>query len=202
MVAVDSDIRATKHELRQLALKRRAATTRSQLAQRDRQIFKRLMALPPCVAPRAIFCFISVGHEPDTRALLETFKARGIAISVPKIITRHAMHAVPFPGWAALVLGPLGIPAPIASGAFDAPIDIVIVPGLAFSGAGYRLGYGAGFYDRWLAQHPQPLRIGICGEAELVADLPTEPHDLAVDIVVTDGRICVPPQSRYRGPAA
>ena len=202
MVALESDIRATKHELRQLALKRRAATTRSQLARRDQQIFARLLALPPCAAPRAIFCFISVGHEPDTRALLETFKARGIAISVPKIITRHAMHAVPFPGWAALVLGPLGIPAPIASGAFDAPIDVVIVPGLAFSRAGYRLGYGAGFYDRWLAEHPQPLRIGLCGEAELVADLPTEPHDIPVDVVVTDSRVRVPPQSRYRGPAA
>lgn len=202
MVALESDVRAIKHELRQALLAQRAAAARPQLARRDQQIFTRLMALPPCAAPRAIFCFISVGHEPDTRHLIATFEAHGSTLSVPKIITRHAMHAVRFPGWAALVLGPLGIPAPSASNAFDAPIDVVIVPGLAFSRAGFRLGYGAGFYDRWLAEHPQPLRIGLCGEAELVADLPTEPHDLAVDVIVTESRVCVPPQSRYREPAA
>ena len=201
MVTLKSDIQATKHELRQAVLAQRAAAARVQRVRRDQQIFTRLMALSPFAATRAVFCFISVGHEPDTRHLIETFAARGIALSVPKIITRRAMHAVRFPGWAALRLGPLGIPAPSAIDAADEPIDVVIVPGLAFSLAGYRLGYGAGFYDRWLAKHPLPLRVGLCGDAELVADLPTEPHDIPVDVVVTDGRVCVPPQSRYRGPA-
>ncbi len=78
-------------------------------------------------------------------------------------------------------------PGPECESATDAELDAIIVPALALTPAGERLGYGAGFYDRVIARlEPRPLTIGCCYGAELLTELPTEPHDLTLDWVVTE----------------
>ena len=73
----------------------------------------------------------------------------------------------------------------------DAPIvapetvDLILVPGLAFTRDGHRLGRGRGYYDRLLARLPRTASIGVCYECQLVEDLPTEAHDMRVDEVVS-----------------
>ncbi|MCZ7599446.1 MAG: 5-formyltetrahydrofolate cyclo-ligase [Gammaproteobacteria bacterium] len=68
-------------------------------------------------------------------------------------------------------------------------ISVVLVPGLAFDGHGYRLGYGAGMYDRLFELlPPAALRWGLAFEAQLVDAVPTEPHDQPLDAVVTERR--------------
>jgi 5-formyltetrahydrofolate cyclo-ligase len=69
--------------------------------------------------------------------------------------------------------------------------SILLVPGVAFSRRGQRLGRGRGFYDRYLESF-KGLKIGICFEEQLVDSLPVEPHDISVDAVVTDGEIVDP----------
>lgn len=66
--------------------------------------------------------------------------------------------------------------------------DFVLVPGLAFDQAGYRLGRGGGFYDRWLADF-EGKKIGLCFEEQLLQQLPHESHDIKVDQVITDKQI-------------
>jgi 5-formyltetrahydrofolate cyclo-ligase len=68
-------------------------------------------------------------------------------------------------------------------------IAAVLVPGVGFNEQGHRLGRGAGFYDRFLARAPHALRIGIAFECQLVSNIPTDPHDLAVDIILTQNRL-------------
>jgi 5-formyltetrahydrofolate cyclo-ligase len=63
------------------------------------------------------------------------------------------------------------------------------VPGLGFTRTGARIGYGAGYYDRWLAAHPRTTRIGVAFECQLVAVLPQEPHDIRMHHVVTERRV-------------
>lgn len=74
-------------------------------------------------------------------------------------------------------------------------IDVMLIPGLAFDERGMRLGYGAGYYDTWLAKVPdgtapgkRPLLIGICFDEQLVPRVPAEPHDHPVGLVVTPTR--------------
>lgn len=78
--------------------------------------------------------------------------------------------------------GPLepreGIPAP--------PPDVILVPGLAFTHSGHRLGRGGGYFDRWLASRRGIPTVGICFSCQLVDSLPVEPHDLRVDAIVTE----------------
>ena len=65
-------------------------------------------------------------------------------------------------------------------------VAMILVPGLAFTQQGYRLGRGAGFYDRFLTQYPQALRVGIAFSEQIVHEVPYEPFDQPLDIVLTD----------------
>ena len=82
--------------------------------------------------------------------------------------------------------------APVADRAAPDPVDpgsvdVVIVPGLAFTSDGRRLGQGGGWYDRFLAAtRPDCLAIGVCFSAQLVDELPAEPHDVVLDCVIID----------------
>jgi len=69
----------------------------------------------------------------------------------------------------------------------------VLVPGLAFSTAGVRLGFGAGYYDRWLAGHPAALRIGLCFEYQVLPQIPCEVHDASLDYLVSERQIVACP---------
>ena len=69
-----------------------------------------------------------------------------------------------------------------------ASLDVVVVPGLAFTADGRRLGQGGGHYDRFLPRlRPACVTIGAAFAEQLVDDLPTEPHDIRLTLVVTDG---------------
>ena len=79
------------------------------------------------------------------------------------------------------ILGPEGFLPEVAP-------EIIIVPGLGFDSAGRRLGRGKGFYDRYLSDHPA-IKIGLAFEVQMTKEIPTEPHDVRMDFVVTDQRI-------------
>lgn len=64
-------------------------------------------------------------------------------------------------------------------------VDLVIVPGVAFSPAGHRLGRGKGFYDRLFPRMPHAVRVGVCLRTQLVDEVPFEPHDTLMDAVIT-----------------
>jgi 5-formyltetrahydrofolate cyclo-ligase len=82
-------------------------------------------------------------------------------------------------------------PSPTAVEPVDpASVDVVVVPGLAFTPDGRRLGQGGGWYDRFLARvRPDCLTIGVAFDAQIVDDLPTESHDVVLDLVVTESGV-------------
>ncbi len=90
-----------------------------------------------------------------------------------------------------LVRGAFGIAEPGAAAEVVASHDIavVMVPALAVDPAGGRLGWGNGYYDRWLATAPHVLKVGVVFDFQLVCELPVEAHDVPLDFVVTDQRM-------------
>lgn len=83
---------------------------------------------------------------------------------------------------------PYGAMQPTGDAAALVP-EVMFCPLLGFSAAGGRIGYGAGFYDRWLAEHPPALAIGLAWDCQLVDDLPIEPHDIMLHAVITPTRL-------------
>lgn len=84
--------------------------------------------------------------------------------------------------------GPYGITQPAGSAATVTP-DVLFIPVVGFTARGERLGQGGGHYDRWLAEHPGRIKIGLAWDVQLCDKLPIEPHDIVLDAVVTPTRI-------------
>ena len=87
-----------------------------------------------------------------------------------------------------LVKGPFGIEQPHEDAPSLTP-DLLFVPLLGFTADGERLGQGAGHYDRWLAAHPGTRTIGLAWDCQLLSALPTEAHDMPLDMIVTPTRV-------------
>ncbi len=135
---------------------------------------------------QTVMAFVGVGTEPDTSSLLELLAAEGIAVVLPRVEHGHIV-AAPLQD-APMAAGRYGIPSPDGPAVDAATIDVVVVPGLAFTRDGRRLGQGGGYYDRFLPLvRNDCTTIGVCFAEQLVDDLATEPHDRILDLVVTDG---------------
>ena len=126
--------------------------------------------------------------EPGTELLLADLLARGMRVAVPARRGRGY-------GWAEADAntrwraGAHGIPEPVRIRPVNsAELRVVVVPGLAFDPRGGRLGHGQGHFDRLLADSGA-LMVGLCPERRLVAEVPQEPHDVRMDVVVTEKRV-------------
>jgi 5-formyltetrahydrofolate cyclo-ligase len=120
------------------------------------------------------------------------FLEAGHVIALPRFQDRtapmtFARHSDPY-GEADLEVGPFGILQPEADAEPLVP-QVLFVPLVGFTAEGVRLGQGGGHYDRWLAEHPPVLAVGLAWDAQLCAALPAEPHDVTLDAVVTPTRI-------------
>ena len=180
-----------KADLRAAVLARRDAVTSTFREQASRTITQKLQALPVYTSARTVAAYASFGSEFDTRAFLDAVLSDGKHLLLPRIVKEQRVlelrevtdleHD--------LVPGVWGIREPDArSPRHDAnEVDFMLVPGVAFTTAGARLGYGGGFYDRLLALlRPGVPRVAGTFQLQIVDGLPESPHDQRVTMVVTE----------------
>ena len=141
-------------------LRRGMRTIRRELADRDVRsvsLWSHVRTIPEVAAARRILSYSTIVGEPDVATFHAWCLERGIEVAVPEDVV------------------PASWP------------DVIVVPGLAFTAAGQRLGQGGGWYDRYLAGiRDDCLTIGVCFREQLLAEVPTEAHDVVLDVVVTD----------------
>ena len=154
-------------------------------------ITENLLGLHEVVSARTVFIYISHGNEVDTHGLLRHFLAKGMMVTVPKILPNRTMIAVPFDRWVDLTPGELGILTPSGDIPCSLPIDIVITPGLGFTAEGHRIGYGRGYYDKWFAEHRTGKKIALAFDAQVIHDIPHDENDIPVEILITEKRIMI-----------
>lgn len=178
-----------KPALRETLLKRRNAAADTEISALNQSISSRVLNIPQVREARAAFVYVSTRGEVDSRHLIDELEAQGTAALVPRIMDSSTMRAVRFPGWPAMTPGSLEILSPTDDTAWVKTIDVAIVPGLGFSLAGDRLGFGAGYYDRWLSAHPETFKIGVAFDYQIVERIPIAAHDVAMDMIVTESRL-------------
>ena len=181
-------------ELRRRMLEQRGQLRVEQRSEMEGELFQRLYALPAIQKAGVFFVYCSYRSEVGTGELIDQLLHLGKTVCVPLCdpatvsmaavrITDPRMDLLP---------GYKGIPEPhrqLASTQSIAAtnLEVVIVPGAVFDRRGYRLGYGGGYYDRFLAlEAPQALRIGLAFDLQIVDHLPDAVHDVPMDIVVTE----------------
>ncbi|MEG1427522.1 MAG: 5-formyltetrahydrofolate cyclo-ligase [Oscillospiraceae bacterium] len=174
----------TKQELRkQLLLERKVIPGRRE---KDACILANLLSYS---APSSsVFCFVSKGDEVDTRQFITALFALGKAVSVPKCIPEQGrMTFFRIGSFDDLQEGNYGIlePRPHCSASAITENSLCLVPGLAFTPAGDRIGYGKGYYDRFLRES-SVKSAGVCYNSQIKNFLPTEITDEKVTLLITD----------------
>jgi 5-formyltetrahydrofolate cyclo-ligase len=189
-VSAADRLRAQKEALRARVRAERDALPAPERARGSGEIAVRLFGLPIVQAARTVMAFSSFGSEVDTGPIIERLTAEGRRLALPRVEGREIVAVAYRPG-DPLARAWFGAMEPMASRAIrPGEIDVVVTPGLAFDRRGYRVGYGAGFYDRFLAKtRPDTLRVGICFALQVVAEVPSGRNDRPVDVVVTEREV-------------
>lgn len=156
----------------------------------------RLLALPEVAGARRVFACLSFADELDSWELVARLERLGKELFVPRAERGEtALHVHRYPCELA-TLG-FGLVQPsrrapeLAPEAIDSTLDVALVAGVGFDLAGHRLGYGAGYFDRFLAGRPFAA-IGFGFDLQVVDRLPVEPHDIRLAAVVTETRTIRP----------
>lgn len=180
----------SKEELRDRARVVRSGLTPDEIRSFSRSICDSLRS--QLNGERSVMVYVSKPPEVDTMPLIRHFIDHDIDVIVP-IIERETrslrLSRLDDPG--NLVVSTFSVPEPIGN---EIPVkgedlEVIIVPLLAFDRSGHRLGYGAGYYDRFLSSCPQAKRIGAAFSCQEIRSVPADANDVAMDIIVTEREI-------------
>ncbi|MFY0407200.1 5-formyltetrahydrofolate cyclo-ligase [Solicola sp. PLA-1-18] len=184
---MSEDVGAAKDELRRQVTASRAARSVEDLDVAGHGLAAVLLASPLLGSARTVAAYVSFGTEPPTGPLLDGLRDAGVRVLLPLVRPAGVLD------WAlddgALSPGGLGIPEPAGEPLGPSALataDVVLVPALAADAAGHRLGRGAGYYDRALASLPPGVPVVVVVfDADVVAHVPTEPHDVPATHLAT-----------------
>ncbi|MBU1992529.1 MAG: 5-formyltetrahydrofolate cyclo-ligase [Patescibacteria group bacterium] len=155
---------------------------------KDKKIAKAVENLPEFHDAKNILLYSEINGEVGTEVLIEKW-ANSKNICIPKIAGTK-MHAKRIQSTKDLQKGRFGIKEPNGQNDEVAPeyIDLIFVPGIGFDLTGHRIGFGLGYYDRFLKK-TNCLKIGLAYEFQIIDNVPGEPHDVPVDMIITEKRI-------------
>lgn len=188
-------LRAEKARIRREMMGLRRNLTEADALEKGRRILDLLKSLPEYRKARLVHTFVSMPGEIDTRGLVEDAFSNGIRVAVPVVRKgeRDLLHSE-IKGLSDLrPEGTWGILQPPAEGirpVSPAEVDMVIVPGLAFDTSGNRIGFGAGYYDRFLRKVMSP-KVAIAYDFQVLDKVPVTEEDVPVDQIVTEEGVCV-----------
>ena len=181
-----------KRALRATILARRRALSREQWQSASLSAQERLIAREEFKRATCIALYAPAHNETDTFLILSTAFGAGKRVLYPAVCGDQMVFRQ-VDGIECLREGCFGILEPCSTGCDHQAdeADLIVVPGVAFDHAGHRIGYGKGFYDRFL-QHPGRTAhlVGLCHDFQLIdGTIPAEPHDIRMEMIVTDQRV-------------
>ena len=184
------DIRTYKNELRTKYSHKRKALSKEEKVKLDESIAKRFLNMLSFRYANQILFYASTDAEISTDEIFENALKAGKSCYFPKCYENSQMSFYKVNSSEELVVDAFKIKAP----AFETeiykpqPSDIIIVPAMSYDLKGYRLGYGKGFYDRFLPDF-MGTKIGLCYSSFMAESLPKGRYDISVDIIVTEKKV-------------
>ena len=192
MAGWDEKIRLLRRE----GLRRRGRLSAVQRREAGHIIAERLYSLPVYRRCGVLLSYVSYGTETDTRAIIRRALEDGKAVYCPRVCGKdmdfyriHALEELK-PGFRGILEPMEGAKRFEAEGMQE---TLVLVPGTVFDRSGHRIGYGGGYYDRYfgtgqtgLGNGQRPYLVGLCYACQREERIPSRPHDIEMDLVLTD----------------
>lgn len=177
-----------KQRIRAIYIKRRKNMDKSEALRKSIAILDQILKSEYYKACSSIYTYVSHDNEVDTRMLMKHAWADGKCVYVPKVESKGIMAFYRIKGMEELHAGKYGILEPIGSVAhIPTQNDMLIMPGVVFDYNRNRIGYGGGYYDRFLSSLvAKPISIALCYEYQVVEALDVDAHDMRPDNIVTE----------------
>ena len=173
-----------KSELRAMIRTRKRAMTNEMIDEKSRVLGALFADTDVYRNARSIYGYLPYNQEVRTVPMLEQAIRDGKRVAVPKVFGDE-MKFLWLDDLTRVEKGYSGIPEPIDDGPVaDDPNALVLMPGLAFDREGHRIGYGGGFYDKFLAAEPGHPTVALCYDFQVLEHLETEEFDIPVDLVL------------------
>lgn len=182
------DLNAQKQAARRAARQQLAQISPQEFSAIGAAMWQTLQAQPAWQSAESVFCFVGALHEPDTMPILQGALSAGKQLLVPRIAGPGQMQLVPLQSLEQLQPGAFGIlepPQALSAVPAGSGVQLAVLPCLAATRSGARLGHGGGYYDRFLANY-SGQRLILCPEALLAQSLPTGPLDEPAQAVLTE----------------
>ncbi len=183
---MNTDVIHKKNLLRINTLKIRAKLSKKQILGKSAKGLENLVSLDNFLKLSSYLVFLSINNEVDTSELIKLLKHRNKDIFLPAF-SNNKWAIKKFNNFSDLVNGPFGTKQPKGK-VITVDSDISILPGIAFSKTGSRIGYGKGVYDR-LLKNSKSYKIGICYDFQVKDKIVQEKQDVVVDALVTDKKV-------------
>ena len=172
-----------KKELRRAIREQKRAMTEEEILSRSQRLGEMFLATAAYQNAKTIYGYLPYNQEVRTVPILQRALNDGKQVAVPKIYG-NTMRFLYLTDLSKVEKNAMGIPEPIADGPVaEDETALVLMPGVAFTKTGDRMGYGGGFYDRFLSAEPNHPTIALCYDFQIVEHLPTEEFDIPVDQV-------------------
>jgi 5-formyltetrahydrofolate cyclo-ligase len=173
-----------KKELRRCVREQKRAMSEAQICQKSIALAEKFLSSEAYRNAQTIYGYLPYNQEVRTVPMLEQALRDGKKVAVPKVYGEE-MKFIYMEDLSAVEKGYAGIPEPIADGPVaDDPRALVLMPGLAFDPMGHRIGYGGGFYDKFLSQESEHPTLALCYDFQVFPVLETEEFDIPVDQVL------------------
>ena len=173
-----------KKELRAMIRAQKRAMTEQEIESKSQRLTELFLATDAYRQAKTIYGYLPYNQEVRTEALLEQALRDGKRVAVPKCYGAE-MRFIYLDDLSKVEKGYCGIPEPVADEPVgDDPTALVLMPGLAFDEEGHRIGYGGGFYDKFLMQEPEHPTLALCYDFQMLPELHTEEFDIPVDRVI------------------
>ena len=173
-----------KKELRAAIRARKRAMTETEIVAASTRLAEQFFETEQYKTARTLYGYLPYNQEVRTVPILERAIRDGKQVAVPKIYGDE-MRFLVLTDLSQVVKSEKGIPEPVADEPVAAdPTALVLMPGLAFTENGDRMGYGGGYYDKFLAQEPEHPTVALCYDFQMVESLPKEDYDIPVDLVL------------------
>ncbi len=180
-----------KSDIRNNIKKMRNGMSPDSCFEKSRAIAAALLNTTLYKAHMNILLYMAVNHEVDTSMIFEKAVSDGKRVYFPKVYGKE-MQFIKVSSMDEFEEGSYGILEPISDAAADIKEGLIVMPGVAFDKNCNRIGYGGGFYDRYMEKHRELVSCAVCYECQIVEDIPSEPHDIKPDMVITEDRIFSP----------